>query len=105
MSVYANKKKRAAAPSPPGEQVPLNAEADSQAELNEMQLAFRQRMKAEEERRRRATDSEFWFAVCFSSREEKEDFLRQFKLMRHGDKYLEGPVVKRILEKQMEPKG
>jgi len=38
-------------------------------------------------------DSEYWFCVCFTSREQKEAFLRAAGLYAHGDKYLSGYVV------------
>lgn len=38
-------------------------------------------------------DSEYWIAVCFQSREQKEEFLRRTGLMQFGDKYLDGMDV------------
>lgn len=38
-------------------------------------------------------DTEYWFAVCFESRDQKEAFLRVLDLMAEGDKYLWGPDV------------
>jgi hypothetical protein len=65
-------------------------EKDSAAELTAMEEAYRGRAKAEQARFTAATDSEYWFAVCFKSREDKEAFLRATGLLRHGDKYLDG---------------
>lgn len=72
---------------------------DSAAELTAMEQAYRDRAKAETDRFRNATDSEFWFAVCFTSREEKDAFLAEFKLGRLGNKYLPGQAVAQVLRK------
>lgn len=74
--------------------------ADEVAEIESEFKDYRDRMEKERSRRRLATDSEFWFAVCFTSREEKERFLRKYGLMRAGDKYLAGKDVDRILDKR-----
>jgi len=52
--------------------------------------SFKDRAKAEQKRFEKATDSEFWFCVCFQSREEKESFLKNSGLIDFGDKYLDG---------------
>lgn len=70
---------------------------DSNAELDALAQGFRDRTKREDERFRLATDSEYWFAVCFKSREDKEAFLRGARLLAVGDKYLDGYVVARTL--------
>lgn len=72
-------------------------EADSAAELDALAKGFRERTKREDERFRLATDSEYWFAVCFRTREDKEAFLRAARLMALGDKYLDGYAVARTL--------
>lgn len=66
-------------------------------EVGETEAAFRGRLEKEDKRRKLATDSEFWFAVHFDSREEKERFLRKYGLDKAGDKYLSGNVVDRLL--------
>jgi hypothetical protein len=72
-------------------------EVDAKAELNAMQLAFKARREREAERFKNATDSEFWFAVCFHTREQKEKFLRLAQLIELGDKYLDGLEVAKAL--------
>lgn len=67
-------------------------------EVGEAEAAFRGRLEREDKRRKQATDSEFWFAVHFNSREEKERFLRKYGLDKVGDKYLPGATVDRILD-------
>jgi len=43
-------------------------------------------------------DSEFWIAICFQNREQKEEFLRLLKIPRPlGDKYLDGMKVAKVL--------
>lgn len=68
-------------------------QVDSAAELTAMEQAYRDRAKAEAKRFTDATDSEYWFAVCFTSREEKDQFLAEFGLAKVGDKYLDGHQV------------
>lgn len=78
-------------------QDPPNLEADTKAEFDVMLSAFKDRKSAEAKRFKDATDSEFWFAVCFDSRADKERFLRALKLAALGDKYLDGRKVARVL--------
>lgn len=65
---------------------------DSKREFQALAKSYRERAKAEDKRFTQATDSEYWFCVCFKSREEKDEFLKaagvKTKIM--GDKYLEG---------------
>lgn len=44
-----------------------------------------------------ATDSEYWVAICFQTREQKEEFLRKARLIDLGDKYLDGIAVARVM--------
>lgn len=73
---------------------------DAEQELDAMQAAYRERAKAEEQRFKDATDTEYWFAVCFRSRSEKEAFLQQFNLTDIGDKYLDGDRVTQRLNER-----
>lgn len=68
-------------------------EVDAAAELDALSDAFRDRRRREDRRFKQATDSEFWVALCFENREQKEAFLRAFKIARLGDKYLDGRKV------------
>lgn len=68
-------------------------EEDAAAELTELERAYRDRAKNEAGRFKAATDSEYWFAVCFKSRAEKEKFLQEYGLDPIGDKYLDGKKV------------
>lgn len=80
-----------------------NLEKDAVAEASETLKAFKARAAAEEKRRMQATDSEFWCAICFQTREQKESFLDQLGLLVHGDKYLDGTVVARALRMKLPP--
>jgi len=59
-------------------------------QVSEAFAAFRDRGKREQRRYEDATDSEFWFAVCFHTREDKEAFLREHGVADLGDKYIDG---------------
>jgi hypothetical protein len=67
--------------------------ARAEQEMSALEAGIKKRKKAERDRFQAATDSEYWFAVCFQSRAEKETFLRAAGLWEHGDKYLDGRVV------------
>lgn len=66
--------------------IEANADREVDIALEEL-LAERRRQK---ERWRTTNDDEFWFAVCFQSRQQKEDFLQRAGLHDMGDKYLDG---------------
>ena len=59
--------------------------------------AFGKRTKREDERFRLAADSEYWFALCFKTREDKDAFLAAARMLPIGDKYLDGYAVARVL--------
>lgn len=63
----------------------------------------RMRLKQALERSRYldATDSEYWFALCFQSREQKEQFLAALGWADLGDKYLDGAQVARRMNVQL----
>jgi hypothetical protein len=68
-------------------------EHDAKVETDGLLEGFRQRALQEQDRFTLATDSEFWFAVGFQSREQKEQFLREMGWTELGDKYLDGTVL------------
>lgn len=79
-----------------------DVEKTQKQEVTALQQAFRDRAAREKTRFERATDSEFWFAVCFKTREQKEHFLTQLDVKDLGDKYLDGEAVaKRLGLKQL----
>lgn len=79
-------------PTPTGD-----AEADSLADLDEVKRGFRERAKAENDRFQNVTDSEYWFAMCFKTREQKERFLVAMNWIQFGDKYLPGDEVAKLM--------
>ena len=95
-----SKLKRSPVPDPlAGVEYSDNLSDDSAAELSALEQGYRERAKMEDARFVDATDSEYWFAVCFKTRAEKDTFLKQFGLLRLGDKYLDGAKVASILQK------
>lgn len=67
--------------------------------------AFAERAEREQERFVDAVDSEYWIAICFETREKKEEFLRKLGLLEHGDKYLLGDFVAKKLGITLDSRG
>ncbi len=59
-------------------------------EMSEVLKQFLARGKEERKTFEENVDSEYWVAVCFQSREQKEEFLRLAGWLQFGDKYLDG---------------
>jgi hypothetical protein len=74
-----------------------DAEADSLADLNELQRGFRERAKNEEKRFALVTDSEYWACLCFQTRAQKDAFLQALGILDIGDKYIDGKEVAKRL--------
>lgn len=72
-------------------------EADSAAEASALLQGFRERAKQEAERFTLATDSEFWVAIGFQSREQKDVFLQVMEWFQLGDKYLDGTQIAALM--------
>lgn len=70
---------------------------DADAGMSEALRQIIERKRATQERFRTATDPEFFFCLCFQSREQKDDFLRLIKWDDLGDKYINGLEVARRL--------
>lgn len=87
------KHKRAKQPTVVMPEITGNPEVDSRADLDAVQKGFRNRIKNENNRFELATDSEYWFAACFQTREQKEAFLKALDLLAHGDKYIDGRLL------------
>lgn len=68
-----------------------------QHEVSETLKAFKARAEKEQARFELATDSEYWVALCFQTRAQKEAFLEGVQLLAAGDKYIDG----RLLAKRM----
>lgn len=87
------KHKRAKQPTVVMPEITGNPEVDSRADLDAVQKGFRDRIKNENNRFELSTDSEYWFAACFQTREQKEAFLKALDLLVHGDKYIDGRLL------------
>ena len=74
-----------------------SVESDSASELTALEAAFKERRGVEDKRFQQATDSEFWVALCFRSREAKEAFLAATSTSRLGDKYVDGHAFAKAL--------
>ena len=73
---------------------PVEPAAETAAkEISALKAAFIARSDQENARYTQAVDSEYWFCVCFQSREQKNAFLLQSGLHLWGNKYLDGKNV------------
>lgn len=79
-----------------------NLEVDSARELSALEEGFRARAKNEEKRFFAATDSEFWLAVCFQDREERDRFLAALgaadRAKTVGGRYISGRDLAALLD-------
>ncbi len=74
----------------------LNIEIDSLDEVQELKKKFTENAKKEESQRDQQHDSEFWFAVYFKTREQKETFLKLVGII-NDDKYINGSELAKKL--------
>ncbi|WP_233223133.1 hypothetical protein [Amycolatopsis sp. BJA-103] len=72
-------------------------EDDARAELDALHRGFREHTARELERMQLATESEYWFCVCFKSQDDKDAFLTAAGLVVIGDKYLDGYATAELL--------
>lgn len=79
-------------------------EADTVAEASALLTAFKARSNERDAHYKTAMDSEFWFAVCFATREQKDAFLQAKAWVLAGDKYLDGAVVAELMGVELPPK-
>lgn len=81
-------------PEPKGQIISVDdLEKEAAAESFAILDAFKKRAADENARLTDATDSEFWIAMCFQTREQKDEFLRKANFDKFGDKYLDGMKV------------
>lgn len=80
------------APVQPG---PLEQQAEQ--EVTDLLAGFRARARQEQQRFDLATDSEYWVALCFQSREQVEAFLAQTGWDAPTAKYVDGQAVAKRL--------
>lgn len=67
-------------------------------ELGEVEKGFRERLKNENKRFRDMCDTEYWCCVCFTSRAQKEEFLKSLGLD-PLDKYIDGKEIARAMKR------
>jgi len=79
----------------------IQATADN--EVSAMLQAILDERKRLRDQYRLAADTEYWVALCFQSREQKEQFLTALQWLEHGDKYLDGLLCARSLGIEIEP--
>lgn len=75
-------------------------EKDTIEELGEVEKGFRERMKQENKRFRDMCDTEYWCCVCFTSREQKEEFLKKIG-MDTDLKYIDGHEMAKAFRKSL----
>lgn len=74
------------------------AEVQSLAEMSQVLEGFKARAEREDQRFLDATDSEYWFAVCFQTRAQKEEFIQKLGVPAHeGDKYIDGLALAKLM--------
>lgn len=72
-----------------------NAEVDSEKDLGELEQGFRRRAADEGRRFALVTDSEFWGAICFRSRSQKDAFFAALGVLDLGieERYFDGVAM------------
>ena len=74
-----------------------SAEDDSAQEMNAVRREFQDRISTQRKRVADAIDTEFWCAVYFRNRAQKEAFLSAVSMLAEGDKYIDGErLAKRL---------
>ena len=89
----AKAKPKASTPQPVAVQIVEPANLSAEREISALKAAFIERSDKENARYTQAVDSEYWFAVCFQSREQKNEFLKASGLHLWGNKYIDGKHV------------
>lgn len=79
----------------------LEHSADS--EMSEILRQLKEKRKAQADTFRVARDPEYWVALCFQSREQKDEFLQKIGWADLGDKYLNGLEVCRRANVDIDP--
>jgi hypothetical protein len=82
-----------------------DVETDSAEEVSAALRAIKKEKRERRDQYRLLTDTEFWFAVCFQSREQKEEFLEKAGWAQAGlaDKYIDGLALARLLNVDVQP--
>lgn len=80
-----------------GVELPGTFEGNSEVVLDALQAGFRRRMTKENDRFRRAVDVQYWFAVCFDSQAQRNQFLDALDFRDEGQ-YVDGVELARRLD-------
>ena len=80
-----------------------NLELSADRELSEIVKQIKERRQARMEMFRVARDPDYWFALCFQSREQRDEFLQKSGWIDLGDKYLNGLAIARRLGLDVPP--
>lgn len=72
-------------------------EQQASEEVSAVLKGFRERARQEQSRKTDVLDSEYWLAVCFQTREQKEEFLSKLGAVDLGDKYIDGMQLAQLL--------
>jgi hypothetical protein len=67
-----------------------SAEDDCKIEMDAVRSAYADRIANQRKQVADAIDTEFWFAVYFRSREQKNQFLHAIGMLAEADKYIDG---------------
>ena len=78
------------------------AERIAAEEVGAVLKGFRDRAKQDDRRVMDAVDSEYWIAVCFQTREQKDEFLEKAGWAELGDKYLDGMAVAKAMKLKLQ---
>lgn len=76
---------------------PGDIQASADAEMSEIERQIRANREKSEERFRIGTDTEYFFLVCFQTREQKEQFLERVGWSKLGNKYINGLELAELL--------
>jgi hypothetical protein len=85
-----------------GDEAKKASGAGRREEISDLWKKLKAAAKAERDRFVEITDSEYWVALCFQTREQKEEFLQKLGLLELGDKYLDGLEVAKKLKVKIE---
>lgn len=72
---------------------PDSSPAAQKAALSELLIKLKDQSKRERDVFMENVDSEYWCCLCFTTRAQKEEFLRRMGWEEFGDKYLDGVAV------------
>jgi hypothetical protein len=74
-----------------------SVQENARLELEAVQTAFYERRDSQKHSSITQFDTEYWFAVIFEDRDQKEHFLLSLGILQHGDKYVDGRILAEAL--------